>query len=181
MNMLWILMLSGEGEHKGGLLDIDPGLMIWTIITFVVLLVLLKFLAWGPIIEMLQEREGKIRSSLEEAEKARREAAELMGRNNEILAKAERDAQDIARRAKETAEKIAHDIAEKAKVDATKLVETAKKEIESEKQNALSSLRQEVAEMAIQAAGKILAVNLDADKHKKLVDDFIKTIPSSRN
>lgn len=174
-------MLLGEGEHKGGLLDIDPGLIIWTLITFGLLLVLLGRFAWKPIIKALQEREEKIKSSLEEAEKARRDAEGLIAKNNEVLAQAEREAQDIARKAKETADKLKSEITEQAKAEAAKLIASAKKEIDNEKNTALAYLKGEVAGMAVQAAGKIISANLDAEKHKKLVDDFIKEIPAGKN
>lgn len=179
--LLITFMLLGEGEHKGGLLDIDPGLIIWTLITFGLLLILLGRFAWKPIIKTLQEREEKIKSSLEEAEKARRDAEGLIAKNNEVLAQAEREAQEIARKAKETAEKLKNEIAEQAKIEAVKLLATAKKEIENEKNSALVYLKNEVAGMAVQAAGKIIAANLDTEKHKKLVDDFIKEIPTGKN
>lgn len=179
--LLMTFMLLEEGGHKGGLLDIDPGLIIWTLITFGLLLVLLGKFAWKPIIKTLQEREEKIRHSLEEAEKARRDAEGLIAKNNEVLAQAEREAQDIARKAKETAEKLKNEIAEQAKIEAAKLLLTAKKEIANEKNSALAFLKNEVAGMAVQAAGKIIGANLDADKHKKLVDDFIKDMPTSKN
>ena len=179
--LLMTFMLLGEGEHKGGLLDIDPGLIIWTLITFGLLLVLLGRFAWKPIIKALQEREEKIKSSLEEAEKARRDAEGLIAKNNEVLAQAEREAQEIARKAKETADKLKSEITEQAKTEAAKLIASAKKEIDNEKNTALAFLKGEVAGMAVQAAGKIIAVNLDAEKHKKLVDDFIKEIPSGKN
>jgi F-type H+-transporting ATPase subunit b len=179
--LLLTFLLLGGGEHKGGLLDIDPGLIIWTLITFFLLLVLLGKFAWKPIIKTLQEREEKIKSSLEEAEKARRDAEGLIAKNNEVLAQAEREAQDIARKAKETADKLKSEITEQAKTEAAKLIASAKKEIDNEKNTALAYLKGEVAGMAVQAAGKIIAVNLDAEKHKKLVDDFIKEIPSGKN
>lgn len=179
--LLLLHMISGGGEHKGGLLDIDPGLIFWTIVTFVILLVLLRLTAWGPIIKMLEEREEKIKNSLEEAEKARREAAALTEKNQEIMAKAEREAQEVARRAKENAEKLKTEIMDQAKAEAARLVAEARTQIENEMNSAISTLRKEVGDMAVTAAGKILATNLDSDKHKKLIDDFIKDMPVGRN
>ena len=179
--LLIAFMLLEEGGHKGGLLDIDPGLIIWTLITFGLLLVLLGKFAWKPIIKTLQEREEKIKNSLEQAEKARRDAEGLIAKNNEVLAQAEREAQDIARKAKETAEKLKSEIAEQAKLEAAKMLQAAKKEIDNEKNSALVYLKNEVAGMAVQAAGKIIAANLDTEKHKKLVDDFIKDMPTINN
>jgi F-type H+-transporting ATPase subunit b len=172
-----ILLLAGE-EHKGSLLDIDPGLIVWTLITFSLLLFLLSKLAWKPIIKTLQEREEKIRHSLEEAEKARREAEALIARNADMMAQAERDAQELVRRAKEMADKLKLELTEQGKLEAAKMLTTAKKEIENEKNAALSQLKSEVADMVVQAAGKVIGSALDADKHKKIVDDFIKEMPS---
>ncbi|MBX7151489.1 F0F1 ATP synthase subunit B [bacterium] len=182
MKTLWLLAwLSGDGEHKGGLLDIDPGLMIWTIIIFILLLILLGKLAWKPIIKTLQEREEKIKNSLDQAEKARRDAEQLIAKNEEILSRANREAQDIMKKAKEEAEKLRFDYAVKAKEDSDKMVASAKKEIENEKNTALMHLKNEIAGIAVEAAGKVIGANLDADKHKKLIDDFIKELPVNKN
>jgi F-type H+-transporting ATPase subunit b len=176
MKTLAFILLAGD-EHKGSLLDIDPGLIVWTLITFTLLLFLLSKLAWKPIIKTLQEREEKIRKSLEEAEKARREAEALIAKNAEMMAQAERDAQELVRRAKEMADKLKLELTEQGKLEAAKMLVTAKKEIENEKNSALSQLKTEVADMVVQAAGKVIGAALDADKHKKIVDDFIKEMP----
>jgi len=181
-NMMWMLVLwSDEGGHKGGLLDIDPGLMIWTIITFFLLLFLLGKFAWRPIIKTLQEREEQIRGSLEQADKARREADVLIAKNNEILAKAEREAQDVVRKAKEEAEKLKTSYQLQAKVETDKMLNTARKEIESEKNAAVVQLRREMADLVVTAAGKVIGSALDGDKHRKVIDDFINELPVSKN
>lgn len=182
MNTLWYLaILSGGGEHKGSLLDIDPGLIVWTLITFFLLLVLLGKFAWKPIVKTLQERESKIKDSLDQAEKARREAESLGKKNEELLARAEREAQELIRQAKDAAQKLQTDLIEHAKSEAGKLLDTAKREIDNDKKTALVELRQEVAFLAVNAAGKIIGTTLDVDKHKKIVDEFIKDMPAERN
>lgn len=182
MNTLWYLaILSGGGEHKGSLLDIDPGLIIWTLITFFLLLVLLGKFAWKPIVKTLQEREAKIKDSLDQAEKARREAESLGKKNEELLARAEREAQELIKQAKEAAQKLQSDLIEHAKSEAGKLLDTAKREIDNDKKTALVELRQEVAFLAVHAAGKIIGTTLDVDTHKKIVDEFIKDMPAERN
>ncbi len=178
-NGMWILMLwTGEGGHKGGLLDIDPGLMIWTLITFFALLLLLGKFAWKPIIQTLQERESKIKDSLEQAERARKEADALIAKNNEILARAEREAQDVVRKAKEEAEKLKLSYSVQAKIETEKMLDNARKEINGEKNAALIQLKREVSDMVITAAGKVIGSSLDADKHRKVIDDFIKELPN---
>ena len=176
-----IFWLGETGEHKGGLLDIDPGLIVWTIVTFAILLFILGKFAWKPIIKTLQEREEKIKNSLDEAEKARREAEALIAQNNDLLARAEREANDIMRKAKEEAEKLKANYAAQTKIETDKLLENAKKEIETEKRAALMELRGEISDMVVTAAGKVIGASLDTDKHKKIVDDFIKDLPTNQN
>ncbi len=179
---IWIMIMwSGDGGHKGGLLDIDPGLMIWTVITFFLLLVLLGKFAWKPIIKTLQEREERIKDSLEEADRARREADALIAKNNEILARAEREAQDVVRKAKEEAEKLKVSYQIQARAETDKMLENARKEIQSEKNAAVVQLKKEMADIVVTAAGKVIGSALDADKHRKVIDDYIKDIPVSRN
>jgi F-type H+-transporting ATPase subunit b len=182
MNVLWLMtMISGGGEHKGSLLDIDPGLIFWTAVTFFLLLFFLGKFAWKPIVKTLQEREAKIKDSLDQAEKARREAEALSRKNEELIARAEREAQELMRHAKEAAEKLKTDVVDQAKEEAAKVLETAKKEIDNDKKSALVELRKEVAHMAVAAASKIIATSLDIEKHRKIVDDFIKEMPEGRN
>lgn len=179
MNMLWLLaILSGGGEHKGSLLDIDPGLIFWTIITFFLLLGLLGKFAWKPIVKTLQEREARIKDSLDQAEKARREAESLGRKNEELLARAEREAQELIKQAKEAAQKLQGELIDHAKSEAGKLLESAKREIDNDKKTALMELRHEVAHLAVGAAGKIIGSTLDVDKHKKIVDEFINEMPA---
>ena len=102
-NMVFALSAGGE---NGGLLDVSPGLIFWTVITFLILLFILKKMAWKPILSSLDERENKIKESLEKAEFARTEAEKLIAENKSNLAKAEEDAQKIIAQGREYAEKL---------------------------------------------------------------------------
>ncbi len=159
--------------------DINPGLIVWTIITFVLLVAVLSKYAWKPLLQALQEREEKIRTALEQAEKARAEAAELLKQNERNMARAEEEYQKAIREGKALAEKLKEEIVNKAKLQAQRELQMAKEEIQRDIDAAKQQLRSEVAELAIRAAEKILDETLDQQKHKKLVDNFLNQLPNN--
>jgi F-type H+-transporting ATPase subunit b len=159
--------------------DINPGLMVWTVVTFVVLLLVLSKYAWKPLLKSLQEREDNIRDALGQAEKARAEASELVKQNEVNLARAEEEYQKIVREGKAFAEKLKEEIVAKANAQAQRQLQQAKEEIQRDVDAARQQLRTEVADLAVQAAGKILDESLDAQKHRKIVDNFLNQLPNS--
>ncbi|MDX2129509.1 MAG: F0F1 ATP synthase subunit B [Chloroherpetonaceae bacterium] len=158
---------------EGSLLSPNPGLIFWTAITFLVLLFVLRKIAWGPILAALDEREKNIQSAIERAEIARKEAEKILIENREILKKAEIEAEKIIKDARNYGEKLAQDIRDKASAEARKMVTDAKVEIENEKQLALSQLRNEVSDLAIKGAEMIIRNTLDAEKHKNVIASII--------
>jgi len=161
------------------LLNIEPGLIVWTIITFVLLMIVLRAVVWKPILTMLDDREGRIRESLEQAEKARAETEQAAEENRRAMEKAQADVQTAIAQGRETAERVAQEVRERAEADARQLLDQAQRTIEQEKQRAVQELRNQVADLAILAAGKILDDNLDESRNRKIVDDFISDIPQS--
>lgn len=159
--------------------DINPGLSIWTIVTFLLLVVVLGKYAWKPLLKNLQDREDKIRQSLEHAERARSEAAELLKQNEKNMAKAEEEYQNVLREGKALAEKLKEEIVAKAHQQAQRELQNAKEEIRRDIDVAKQQLRSEVADLAVQAAGKILDESLDAPRHKKIVDSFLNQLPKN--
>jgi F-type H+-transporting ATPase subunit b len=159
--------------------DINPGLMVWTVLTFVVLVIVLSKYAWKPLLKSLQDREDTIRQALDQAEKARAEAAELLRQNELNLAKAEEEYQKIIREGKTFAEKLKDEVVAKAHQQAQREIQSAKEEIQRDVDAAKQQLRSEVADLAVLAAGKILDETLDAQKHKKIVDGFLNQLPNS--
>lgn len=159
--------------------DINPGLMVWTVATFVVLVLVLSKFAWKPLLQSLKDRENKIREALELADKARVEAAELLRQNEKNLAKAEEEYQKIIREGKAFAEKLKDEVVAKAHQQAQREIQQAKEEIQRDVDAAKHQLRTEVADLAIRAAGKILDETLDAQKQKKIVDNFLNQLPNS--
>jgi F-type H+-transporting ATPase subunit b len=159
--------------------DINPGLMVWTVVTFVVLVLVLSKFAWKPLLKSLKDREDTIRQALDSAEKARAESAQLLKRNEENLAKAEEEYRKILREGKALAEKLKEEIVAKAHQQAQRELQQAKEEIHRDIDAAKQQLRGEVADLAIQAAGKILDETMDTQKHKKIVDKFLSQLPSN--
>ena len=158
------------------MLELNPGLILWTIITFLVAMVILRRYAWKPLLAALAAREEKIRSQLEQAEHAQAEAQRLLEEHRRVLAEAEGHSQRIIREGRSLAEQMKTDILEKTSASARSMIEQAKGEIQREKESALEHLRAEVADLAITAAGKILDANLDTPKQRKLVDAIIRDI-----
>ena len=163
------------------LLEIEPGLIIWTVVTFVVLLVVLRAVAWKPLLAMLAEREQRIQESLDQAERAKTDAQAAVEENRQAMAKARADAQETVARGREAAERLAQDVRQRAEVQAEQMIEQASRTIQQEKDRAISELRRQVADLAIQAAGKVLDENLDDARNRKLVDEYIDRIPDSNS
>jgi F-type H+-transporting ATPase subunit b len=161
------------------LLKIDPGLMIWTTITFVVLLIVLRAAVWKPLLAMLEERERRIRDALSGAERARHEAERTLVEYRETLSKAEVEARERMQKATEQAHQERERIVSESHHQATRLVEDARAEIQHEKERALQELRKTVGDLAIQAASKLLDENMDNARNRKIVDDFIHRLPGS--
>jgi len=158
------------------MLDINPGLILWTILTFLVLLVVLKKLAWKPLLHALTAREENIRVSLQQAEEAQKAAKELLEENRKQLAKSGEESQRIIREGRELGEKLKAEIVERANSASRQMVAQAKEEIGREREAALLQLRGEVADIAIMAAGKILDANLDSPKQRALVDSVLQNL-----
>lgn len=159
------------------LLSPNVGLIIWIAITFGLLLILLRKFAWGPITSALDERENRIQDSMDQAERALAEAKKVQADNTKARREAEADAQRLLREAREEAERLRGEEVGKTREKIQEMQENAQAEIEREKQSALADLRKEVADLAIQAAEKILSENLDDNRQRKLVDDFIDDLP----
>ena len=163
------------------LLEINPGLILWTIITFVILVVLLRLVAWKPILAALNAREETIRDSLRQADLARAEAEKLQKKNHDMLLQIEREAQLRMKQAREQAEVEREKMLESARQEIQRELTAAHQEIQMEKEHALTQLRDQVADLAVNAASKIIDFALDEQNQKKLVDDFISQLPSEKN
>jgi F-type H+-transporting ATPase subunit b len=161
------------------MLEINPGLILWTIITFIIVLAILRAKAWKPLLKALTDREEKIRTALEHAEDSQAKAQRLLDENKRQLAKAEEESQRIIKQGRELGDRLKAEIVDKANTSARTMIDQAKEEIRREKEAALTQLRTEVADLAIGVAGKILDQNLDTPKQRQLADSAIKELQKS--
>lgn len=163
----------------GGLLSFNTGFALWILISMIVFLGLMIKYAVPPIMKSLDEREANIKESLESAENALAKAEQISKDNEVALREAEANAQKIRKEALDQAELLRAERIAKAKEDAEHLIEQARVAIEQEKQQALVELRAEVAELAVKSASLIIDAELDNDKNRKLVDNFINDLPKN--
>ena len=161
------------------MLEPNPGLIFWTAITFFILLLLLRQFAWKPLLNALHSREEKISKSIERAERAKEEAERLLEENKKNLQRADEQAQQVIKEGRAAAERVKNEILEKANASSRRMIEQAKDEIQREKEAALKELRREVADLAIQAASKVLGEELDERHHRKVVEGFLHGLPKN--
>lgn len=161
------------------LLEIEPGLIIWTLVTFVLLLIVLKAVAWKPLLALLDEREKRIQDALDQAEKARQEAQDAAEENRRALAQAQAEARQAISEGREAAERVAQEVRQRAEGEAQQMLEQARRTIQQEKDQAILELRNQVADLALLAAGRVLEDNVDDTRNRQIVDAFIDTIPDA--
>ena len=159
--------------------QINPGLIFWTIVTFVVVLLILRATAWGPILE-LETREKAITDAIDAAKRERSEAERLLAEQKSAIADARREAAEMMKRNKEEVDRFRDDLLAKSRKEAEELLAQARRQIEDEKQKALAQVKNLAVDLAIGAASKLLAANLDSVKQRELVAEYIDKLPSSR-
>ncbi len=163
-----------------GIMDLNPGLTLWTAITFLFLILVLWKFAFGPIGKMLAERETTIRDAIDSARKEREEAEKLLAQQKDALVKAQRDAAELAKRNQQEMENFRSQLTAQARKEADDMVATARKSIEEERKLAIATLRAEVADLAVAAAGRIVKSSLDEKAQRQLVEEYIKDLPAGR-
>lgn len=164
-----------EAAHeKPALLQFDPGIGIWTLIAFVLLLVLLKRFAWKPILDSVDERDKKIKDALERASNIQHESEQQMAEQRKVLAEAQEQAAKLLSDARKNAEAIREQLVEQAQSEKSKIIRSATDEIESMKHQIKSELREFSAELAIGTAEKILKDQLDQPKARNLASRMVK-------
>jgi F-type H+-transporting ATPase subunit b len=184
--MTILLTLLQEGTHvaqeaqaheaSGGPFSINPGLIIWTLLVFVILLGLLWKFAFPSIVRSVEERERRIQKQLEDAEKANTEARALLEEHKKQIAAARHEAQDILAKAKTVSQKEREMLLAKAREEYDGLLSRARKDIEAEKDKAILALRREAVDLSIAAASRVIEANLDTDANRKLVTEFLESL-----
>ena len=175
-DMIFGLLALSPQEGGGTLLDVNPGLIVWTVITFVLLLLILRKVAWKPILSALDQRETTIKESLEKAEQAKQDAIQILKQNEANLARAEEESQKIIEQSRQYAEKLKEQMLQASKTHAQKIVDDASAEIERKNEAAFDELKAQIAGIAVDAAERILKENINPELNKKLVNNYINEI-----
>jgi len=155
------------------LIQLDPGLFVWTILTFLILFGLLAKFAWKPLLKALSDREEKIRTSISKAEEAQTKLESLTSEGEIIIAKARSEAQSIIADGKTTADKLRSNMESKAKEKAVSIIDQAEKQISAEKEKAIIEIRGEVATLSIEIAEKLIRKNLSKEDNMELINETL--------
>ena len=171
-------LLAQEGEKKVDLLSPDPGVMFWTLVIFVVLLIVLARFAFKPLTAAVQAREKALEDAIKAAKLDRDAAAQLLAEQQKALDATRADAQRVVAEGRVTAEKLRNEMLEQTKAQQHDLLDRARAEIDSERKRAIADLRREAVDLALAGASKVVERNLDDQTNRKLVESFLATVPT---
>jgi F-type H+-transporting ATPase subunit b len=159
----------------------DPGLYIWTIVTFVVLLWLLLRFAWKPLLQALDSRQNAIRKALDDAAQAKVDLERLHQESTLIIHKARTEADGIITRSREDADRLREDSRQKARLEAASIVKGAERQIQLETARALQQIRREAVDLSVMIASKLIQRNLTKEDHERLIEEALKQVEGPRH
>ncbi len=157
----------------------DPGLFIWTILTFLVLLGALAKFAWRPLLSALEERQETIRKSLDDADQAKQELTRLHEESARIIAEARTEAQSVVAKSRAEAETVREDLKQKAKEEAEAIIRNAERQIQLETDRAVQQIRHEAVDLSLAVASKLIKKNLTAADNDGLIQESLSQIETS--
>jgi F-type H+-transporting ATPase subunit b len=172
-----VVLAAEEGGGGLGDLGINLPTLIGQIVSFVILLALLIYFAYRPITRMLDERSNRIKSSLEEAERARAESVQAGERVKAEIEAARREGETIIAQASQMGEQLKEGARLEARKEAETILDRTRLEIDHERQETINQLRQEFVDLAITAAEKVINESLDRKAHQRLVEEVLESSP----
>jgi len=172
------LVLAAAGG--GGLLSVDVTLLWGTVVVFVLFAWILGKFAWGPLLKIVDEREKTIREQVDAAQQAAADSRDLLVQHQELLRGAAREREEILAKAVKEADTLRADLVGKARAEADQAVARAREQMQREKDQAIAELRAQVADIAVEAASRIVKSSLTEEAQRKLVDDYIKELPRAQ-
>jgi F-type H+-transporting ATPase subunit b len=175
--MLALAVLQ-EPHAPSGPLTVEGGLMVWTVVVFVLLLAILRRFAWPAILGAVEAREQALERQLAEAARDREEAAGLLAEHKKLVAEARSQAHAIIMEARGAGEKERALAAEKTRTEQEELLARARREIAAERDRAVADLRREAVDISLAAASKLIGERLGADADRRLVQDYLATLDS---
>ena len=152
----------------------DVGLLFWTLVSFIILYIILRKFAWGPILGAVKEREESIKAALDAADNAKKEMENLKADNEKILNEAKTERETMLKEAREMKSKLISDAENEAKAKAKTMVEAAKTAIQNEKNSAMNELKNTVVDLSVGIAEKLISEELaDKDKQLKMIEEIL--------
>jgi F-type H+-transporting ATPase subunit b len=166
-------------DGGSGLIEVVPGLMIWTLICFAITFYVLKRYAFGPIQRMIDERRERIRRAVEEADHARAEARELLEQHRRLIDQAKAEAAEILAEARRVAEAQLERVKEESEAERRRRLEETRRQIEAETKRSLDQIRAEVAELTVEATARVTGKVLDAEDQRRLIEEALAELDFS--
>ena len=170
-------VVASEGAEAGGggsaLITPHIGLIFWTLVTFLLLLFLLSKFAWGPILGAMNAREEGIKGDLDKAQRERDEAQRLLEEHRALILLARKERADAVEAGRRDAERLKAEILDEARKQREQLMKQAETQIDAGLRQARAGLKSEAADLAIQAAGKLMGKSLDDATQRRLVEDYL--------
>ncbi len=160
--------------------DVKPGLIVWTWITFIVVLFVLRKMAWGPLLKAVDDREKNISNAIESAKRERAEAEKLLAEQKTAIAHARQEAAEQVRKTQADMEKFREELMSKARKEADDLKADARRTIEEERVKAVNEIKSEAVKISIQIAEKLLSERLDDAKHQQLAQQFVADLSKKK-
>ena len=152
----------------------DVGLLFWTLVSFIILYLILRKFAWGPILTAVKEREESIKAALDAADNAKKEMENLKADNEKILNEAKTERETMLKEAREMKSKLISDAENEAKAKAKTMVEAAKTAIQNEKNSAMNELKNTVVDLSVGIAEKLISEELaDKDRQLKMIEEIL--------
>jgi len=176
--MEFVPVLAAE-ESSGGLIDVVPGLMIWTLICFAITFFVLRRYAFGPIQRTIDERRDRIRKTVEEADNARAEAQRLLEEHRALIGSAKSEAADILAEARKVGDAQIERVKKEAEDERQRRLEETKRQIDAETKRSLDLIRTEVADLTLEATARVTGKVLDAEDQRRLIDEAIAELDFS--
>lgn len=174
-----LVLAAAEDEGLNPLVRVVPGLMIWTLLAFVVALLVLRKYAWPQITRILDQRQQQIEESIDAADRTRQEADELLAEYRQRLTDARAQADEIVAKAERAGEVAEREGLDAAKVKREELLEQTRRDIEAETNRAIQEIRREVADLTVQATEKVTRKTLSPDDQKRLVEEALSELDFS--
>ncbi len=175
------LLLQAAEETPKGPFTINPGVSLWTLVIFVLLMVVLAKTVWPMLLKAVEEREKRIAAQIAAAEKANQDAQKVLADYQQKLAAARDEAQELLAAGRAAGEKVREEITARARAEQQELIVRARREIAAEREKAVADLRREAVELSLAAASKVIEKNLDTEADRRMVQDYLNALKSTQS